>query len=93
MHIVKNISESLLDILNVYGKAKDTVAAREDMLLMGIRPEMAPQRHGRGTRAYLRPGGYSTSKEEKMRILQCLKLTKVLPVILPISRQRFRWIS
>jgi Transposase family tnp2 len=46
MHIIKNICESLVGtLLNIQGKMKDGVNARKDMVAMGIRSELAPQKH------------------------------------------------
>ncbi|XP_042465745.1 uncharacterized protein LOC122048217 [Zingiber officinale] len=43
MHIEKNVFESLINtLMNVKGKTKDNVAARLDMVEMGIRPELTP---------------------------------------------------
>ena len=63
--------------LNVHGKGKDSVASREDMVSMGLRPELAPQPHASGNRSYLRPAQYTLSKAEKTSLMQCLKSTKV----------------
>jgi hypothetical protein len=46
MHIIKNICESLVGtLLNIQGKTKDGVNARKDMVAMGIRSELALQKH------------------------------------------------
>jgi hypothetical protein len=46
MHIIKNICESLVGTLfNTQGKIKDRVNARKDKVAMGIRSELAPQKH------------------------------------------------
>jgi hypothetical protein len=44
MHIIKNIGESLVgSLLNIQGKTKDSIKVRENMIEMGICPELAPQ--------------------------------------------------
>ena len=75
MHIVKNITESLLGFLGVYGKAKDGLALREDMVLLGIFPDLAPE--PQGDRTFLPPAKYTLSKEQRTIVLQCLKSIKV----------------
>ncbi|GKD06543.1 transposon protein, CACTA, En/Spm sub-class [Tanacetum coccineum] len=47
MHIEKNVAESLIGLLlNILEKIKDGVNARKDMVLMGIRLELAPKEKG-----------------------------------------------
>ena len=75
MHVVKNITESLLGFLSVHGKTKDTLASRDDMVSMGIRPELAPIRDG--NRTYLPAAKYHLTKDEKTSMLRCLKSLKV----------------
>ena len=44
----KNVFESIIGtLLNIKGKSKDGLNAREDMLKMGIRTELAPVKKGR----------------------------------------------
>jgi hypothetical protein len=46
MHIIKNICESLVGtLLNIQGKTKDGVNAIKNMIAMGIRSELAPQKY------------------------------------------------
>jgi hypothetical protein len=46
MHIIKNICESLVGmLLNIQGKTKDGVNARKNMVAMGIRSELTPQKY------------------------------------------------
>ncbi|KAK9054123.1 hypothetical protein SSX86_025200 [Deinandra increscens subsp. villosa] len=76
MHIEKNVCDSLLGLLlNIPGKSKDGVNIRKDMLLMNIRPNLAPEQ--RGDRIYLPPACYNTSKEERKQFCQCLHDIKV----------------
>ncbi|GKC32338.1 ribonuclease H-like domain-containing protein [Tanacetum coccineum] len=47
MHIEKNVCDSLIGLLlNISGKTKDGVNARKDMVLMGIRLQLAPEEKG-----------------------------------------------
>ena len=75
MHIVKNITESLLGFLGVYGKTKDSLALREDMVLMKIFPDLAPE--PRGDRTLLPAAKYTLDKDSRTIVLQCLKSIKV----------------
>ena len=50
MHVEKNVCDSLIGtLLNIQGKTKDGVNARLDLLVMGIREELAPQSMGKQT--------------------------------------------
>ncbi|XP_071708293.1 uncharacterized protein [Rutidosis leptorrhynchoides] len=78
MHIEKNVCESLIGLLlNIPGKTKDGLNVREDMVLMKIRPELAPQDiDGRRTK-FLPPACYTMSKVEKTKFCQSLHGIKV----------------
>nr|GEW41247.1 hypothetical protein [Tanacetum cinerariifolium] len=54
---------------------KDGVNARKDMVLMGIRLQLAPEE--KGSRTYLPPACYTMSKVEKKQFCQCLHDIKV----------------
>ncbi|XP_074298242.1 uncharacterized protein LOC141629077 [Silene latifolia] len=76
MHVEKNVCESLIDtLLNIPGKTKDGVKARQDMAAQNIRPELAPQI--RGSRTYLPPACYTLSRNEKISVCECLHGVKV----------------
>ena len=50
MHVEKNVCDSLIGtLLNIKGKTKDTKKSREDMVVMGIRQELAPKEIGNKT--------------------------------------------
>ncbi|XP_073049489.1 uncharacterized protein [Primulina eburnea] len=67
MHIEKNVFESLINtLMNVKGKTKDNVAARLDMVQMGVRPELAPKFGEK--RTYLPPAACSFTKKRKVTI-------------------------
>ncbi|KAL4573860.1 hypothetical protein LXL04_020680 [Taraxacum kok-saghyz] len=77
MHIEKNVCESLVGLLlNIKGKSKDGKLVREDMVAMGIRPELAPIENP-GKRTYLPAACYTMSKDEKTRFCKCLHGVKV----------------
>ncbi|XP_073137252.1 uncharacterized protein [Henckelia pumila] len=76
MHIEKNVFESLINtLMNVKGKTKDNVAARLDMLQMGVRPELRPEFGEKKT--YLPPSACSFTKKEKLQVCQSLMDIKV----------------
>ncbi|XP_052621656.1 uncharacterized protein LOC128127253 [Lactuca sativa] len=77
MHIEKNVCESLIALLlNIKGKTKDGVNVRDDMVEMGIRPELAPIKNI-GKRTYLPVACYTMSKAEKTNFCKCLHGVKV----------------
>jgi hypothetical protein len=50
MHIIKNIFENLYGtLLNIPRKIKDGIKVRQDMVEMGMRPELAPVEMGKRT--------------------------------------------
>ncbi|XP_075507405.1 uncharacterized protein LOC142544231 [Primulina tabacum] len=76
MHIEKNVFESLINtLINVKGKTKDNVAARLDMVQMGVRPELAPKFGEKKT--YLPPHACSFTKKEKLQVCQSIMDIKV----------------
>ncbi|XP_073030675.1 uncharacterized protein [Primulina eburnea] len=76
MHIEKNVFESLINtLMNVKGKTKDNVAARLDMVQMGVRPELAPKFCEK--RTYLPPAACSFTKKEKLQVCQSIMDIKV----------------
>ena len=75
MHIEKKLFESVIGtLLNIKGKSKDDLKAREDMLKMGIQTELGPVK--KGSRTYLPPTAFTLSRKEK-KIL-CKFLSKDL---------------
>ncbi|GJU85087.1 uncharacterized protein Tco_1292633 [Tanacetum coccineum] len=62
--------------LSGYGKTKDGINVRKDMVEMGIRPELAPV-ESEGSRTYLLTGCYTMSKAEKTKFCQRLHGFKV----------------
>jgi hypothetical protein len=76
MRIIKNICESLVDLLlNIHKKSKDGVKARKYTIKMRIRPELASVSLGKWT--FLPPAYYTLSKKEKLSLLACLKSIKI----------------
>ena len=76
MHIKKNIVESLIDtLLNLPFKSKDSVAARLDMVDMGVRLDLGPQVGEKKT--YIPAAPFSMSRAEKTKMLTSLLCMKV----------------
>src|ERR1044072_7518203 len=75
MHIEKNVFDSVIGtLLNIKGKSKDGLKAREDMVDMGIRTELGPVKKGR--RTYLPPVIYTLSRKEKKILCKFLSEVK-----------------
>ena len=73
----KNAFESVIGtLLNIKGKSKDDLKAREDMVAMGIRTELGPVKKWRWT--YLPPAAYSLSRKEKKILCKLLSEFEVL---------------
>ncbi|XP_027936218.1 uncharacterized protein LOC114191244 [Vigna unguiculata] len=76
MHVEKNVCDSVIGtLLNVKGKTKDGVKARQDLAEMGIRSELHAQSIGR--RTYLPPACHTLSRKEKQIFCECLRSVKV----------------
>jgi len=72
----KNVCDSIIEtLLNVKGKTKDGVKARQDLTEMDIFSELHPQSIGR--RTYLPPACHTLSRKEKQIFCQCLTSVKV----------------
>lgn len=76
MHLTKNVCVNLLGFMGVYGKAKDTLEARQDLQDMKERDNLHPEKTEDG-RHYLKPASYTLSKEEKESMFECLSSIKV----------------
>ncbi|XP_042386824.1 uncharacterized protein LOC121978560 [Zingiber officinale] len=75
-HIEKNVFESLINtLMNIKGKPKDNVAARLDMVQMGIRPQLAPKIGEK--RTYLPLAACSFTKNERLQVCRSLMDIKV----------------
>jgi hypothetical protein len=75
MHIKKNICESILGtLMNIEGKTKNTVKARRDLQLMGIRKELHVQPNGENYRMPL--AKYTLTRDEKKGLCEWLKSVK-----------------
>ncbi|XP_048498028.1 uncharacterized protein LOC125496571 [Beta vulgaris subsp. vulgaris] len=76
MHIEKNVCDSLVGtLLNISGKTKDGVSAREDLKAFGIREELHVVE--RNNRNFLPPATYTLSRKEKKEFCECLAGVKV----------------
>ncbi|XP_074373709.1 uncharacterized protein LOC141714066 [Apium graveolens] len=75
MHVEKNVCDNLIEtFLNIKYKSKDSEASRNDMIVMGVRTDLAPQKVGK--RTYLPPAPYTLSKDEKRKKLSSLASMK-----------------
>ena len=76
MHVEKNVCDSLIGtLLNMKHKSKDSEASRLDMIDMGVRADLAPQKGERKT--YLPPSIFNLSKTEKKKMLSSLMHMKL----------------
>ncbi|BBG93712.1 hypothetical protein Prudu_001807 [Prunus dulcis] len=73
MHIEKNVCDSIIGtLLEIPGKNKDGIAARLDLLNMGVKTDLQPKYGERRTR--LPPGPWNLSRVEKREIQDFLAL-------------------
>ncbi|KAM6548166.1 hypothetical protein CsatB_019842 [Cannabis sativa] len=76
MHIEKNVCESIIGtLLDIPGKTKDGLNSRLDLVEMGIRQSLAPEK--KGERLYLPPACFTLSKKEKQPVCKSLANMKV----------------
>ncbi|XP_060960384.1 uncharacterized protein LOC133031097 [Cannabis sativa] len=76
MHIEKNVCESIIGtLLDIPGKTKDGVNSHLDLVEMGIRQSLAPEK--KGERLYLPPACFTLSKKEKQTVCKSLANMKV----------------
>ncbi|KAI5314965.1 hypothetical protein L3X38_044141 [Prunus dulcis] len=67
MHIEKNVCDSIIGtLLEIPGKNKDGIAARLDLLNMGVKTDLQPEYGKRRTR--LPPGPWNLSRAEKREV-------------------------
>jgi hypothetical protein len=58
MHLTKNLYVNLLDFMGVYGKVKDTLAARQDLQCLKERENLHTEKVDDGCH-YLSPANYT----------------------------------
>ncbi|XP_062016168.1 uncharacterized protein LOC133732598 [Rosa rugosa] len=76
MHVEKNVTDSVIGtLLGIDGKNKDSLKARLDMVLMGIKHSLHPQ--PRGGRTWLPPAKYTLSNDEKTLICKIFESVRV----------------
>ncbi|XP_024190647.1 uncharacterized protein LOC112194661 [Rosa chinensis] len=76
MHVEKNVTESVIGtLLGIDGKNKDSLKARLDMVLMGVKHSLHPK--ARGDRTWLPPAKYTLSKDEKTLMCKVLESVRV----------------
>ncbi|XP_024199808.1 uncharacterized protein LOC112203009 [Rosa chinensis] len=76
MHVEKNVTESVIGtLLGIDGKNKDSLKARLDMVLMGVKHSLHPE--ARGDRTWLPPAKITLSKDEKTLMCKVLESVRV----------------
>ena len=76
MHIEKNVCASLVGtLLNLKFKSKDSEASRLDMMEMGVRADLAPEKGEK--RTFLPPSSFTLTKAEKRKVLKSLSSMKL----------------
>ena len=76
MHIEKNVCDSLVGtLLNLKFKSKDSEASRLDMMEMGVRADLAPEKGEK--RTFLPPSSFTLTKAEKRKVLKSLSSMKL----------------
>ncbi|CAL8073380.1 unnamed protein product [Prunus armeniaca] len=76
MHIEKNVCDSIIGmLLEIPGKNKDGIAARLDLLNMGVKTDLQPEYGKR--RARLPPGPWNLSRAEKRAVCNSFDGMKV----------------
>jgi hypothetical protein len=73
MHIEKNVIDNILDtILDISGKTKDDIAARRDLLEMGLRHKLHPFTADNGI-TYMPVACHTMSKDDWAHVPACTK--------------------
>jgi hypothetical protein len=77
MHIGKNVMDNILGrILDIKGKTKDDLAARQDLQEMGLRPKLHPFT-GNDGKTYMPAACHTMSSEEKTKFLKVIQNLRV----------------
>jgi hypothetical protein len=77
MHIEKNVMDNILGtILNIKGKTKDNLAARQDLQEIGLRPKLHPF-IGDDGKTYMPAACHTMSNEEKTNFLKVIQNLRV----------------
>jgi hypothetical protein len=77
MHLEKNVFESTIGVLlDIKGKTKDGLKSRQDLVNLGIRPEIHPTPPVNG-KVDLPSASYNLTKDEKRAVCQWLRGVKV----------------
>jgi len=72
MHIEKNVMDNILStILDIKGKTKDNLAARQDLKEMGLRPKLHPYTAVDG-KTYMLAACYTMSRDDKTHFFRVL---------------------
>jgi hypothetical protein len=77
MHIEKNVMDNIFGtILDIKGKTKDDLAARQDLQEMGLRPKLHPFTDDDG-KTYMLAACHTMSNEEKTNFLKVIRNLRV----------------
>ena len=77
MHIEKNVIDNIIDtLLDMKGKTKDNLKARNDLRKMGLRPKLHPITKNNG-RTYMPAVCHTLSNVDKENFLKVLKNVRV----------------
>jgi hypothetical protein len=72
MHVTKNVFDNIIGtLLDILRKMKDGLKSHNDLVQLGLRPELHPMLRANG-KHYLPPASYSLTIEEKKAFCQCL---------------------
>ncbi|XP_035547475.1 uncharacterized protein LOC109010280 [Juglans regia] len=75
MHIEKNICDNVLGtLMSIPGKTKDSVNARKDLMILGIKKELHLQEHGQ--RLVMPPACYTLQGDERKGFFEWLQAVK-----------------
>jgi hypothetical protein len=77
IHIEKNVMDNILGtILDIKGKTKDDLAARQDLQEMGLRPKLHPFIN-EDSKTYMPAAYHTMSNEEKTNFLKVIQNLRV----------------
>jgi hypothetical protein len=77
MHVTKVVFESTISLLlDILGKMKDGLNARNDLQVLGIREELHPQERPNG-KICLSPASYTLTNDGKRAVCKCLRGIRV----------------
>jgi len=76
IHVEKNVCDSIIGtLLNIPDKTKNNVKSRMNLVKMGLRKQLAPEKRGQNT--YLPLACYTLSRKEKIELCQYIAEIKM----------------